>query len=155
MRRLALTGFLTALCLSALPSMTAATSTPGDASDTPVQAAFRGTGVVAYYFHVNVRCQTCLLIEKRSGEVIGKNFGKELQEGVLDWNVVNTQQTGNRHLVSELGLPPRGLVLVAYKDGIPGLRKSLDDVWKHIHGDQSVFEEYVSREVRAFLDHKP
>ena len=155
MRRLVLTGLLAVLCLSGLPSNSAGTSLPGDASGSPAQAVFRGTGVVAYYFHVNVRCQTCLLIEQRSSEVIKKTFGKELQEGVLDWSVVNTQQTGNRRYVTELGLPSRGLVLVAYKDGIPGQRKNLDDVWKYIHGDQNIFDEYLLREVRAFLDQKP
>lgn len=155
MRRLAVTAVLAALCLSPLPSWSAGSSPPGDASGPPAQPSFRGTGVVAYYLHVNVRCQTCLLIEQRSGEVMAKSFGKELQEGVLDWNVVNTQQAGNRHYVTAMGLPPRGLVLVAYKDGVPGQRKTLDDVWQHIYDDRGAFEEYVSREVRAFLDQRP
>lgn len=124
------------------------------ASDTPRDASTPARGVVAYYLHVDVRCQTCLLIEQRSREVLDAAFGRELQDGTLVWNVVNTQQPGNRRSISALGLPARGLVLVEYRGGTPGRHRNLDGVWEHIHGDPAVFRQYLTREVRAFLDDK-
>lgn len=115
----------------------------------------QGTGVVAYYFHVNTRCRTCLSIEQRSGEVIKGSFSKEIQDGILAWRVVNTQEPENRRFTTELGLPSRGLILVAYKDGLPGRWKNLDGVWQKIHGDPDGFQWYVSREVRDFLNVTP
>lgn len=145
--------------LNAVPAGSIANPSPETADPraaVPIEdPAHQGTGVVAYYFHVNARCQTCLLIEQRSEEVIKGVFGKELQEGALAWRVVNTQQPENRRFTAELRLPSRGLVLVAYQNGNLGRWKNLDGVWQHVHGDPDGFHQYVSREVRDFLALKP
>jgi hypothetical protein len=147
------------LFLGAVSARSADIPAPGppdpSAVVSPEAFSFKGIGVVAYYFHVNARCQTCLLIEKRSGEVIKDAFIKELQEGILDWRAVNTQQSENRRFIADLRLPSRGLVLVAYMDGTPGRWKNLESVWQLVHGDQVAFQQYVSREVCDFLDVKP
>ena len=158
-RRLVVLAGLGLLFLGAVAARSAGTPTPGPpgppAAASPARAPGTGTGVVAYYFHANLRCQTCLLIEQRSGEVIEQAFGKELQEGLLAWNVVNTQVAGNGRFAAELGLPSRGLVLVAYREGNPVRSKNLEGVWELVHGDPAAFRQYVSGEVRGFLDPKP
>jgi len=147
------------LFLGAVSARSAGIPAPGPsdppAAVSPEASSFKGTGVVAYYFHVNARCQTCLLIEQRSGEVIKDAFSKDLQEGILAWKAVNTQQPENRRFTADLRLPSRGLVLVAYTNGTPGRWKNLENVWQLVHGDQVVFQLYVSREVRDFLEVKP
>jgi len=147
------------LFLGAVLARSAGIPAPGPsdppAAVSPEASSFKGTGVVAYYFHVNARCQTCLLIEQRSGEVIKDAFSKDLQEGILAWKAVNTQRPENRRFTADLRLPSRGLVLVAYTNGTPGRWKNLENVWQLVHGDQVVFQQYVSREVRDFLDVKP
>jgi hypothetical protein len=145
--------------LGAVSARCAGVPSPGSsdppAAVSPEASSFKGSGVVAYYFHVNARCQTCLLIEQRSGEVVKDAFDKELKEGILDWKAVNTQQPENRRFTADLRLPSRGLVLVAYMNGTPGRWKNLESVWQLVHGDQVLFQQYVSREVRDFLDVKP
>lgn len=158
-RRLVALGCLGLLFLGSVAARSAGTPTPGPsdppAAASPARTPGSGTGVVAYYLHANLRCQSCLLIEQRSGEVIEQAFGKELQEGLLAWNVVNTQVPGNGRFATALGLPSRGLVLVAFREGNPERWKNLDGVWELVHGDPVAFRAYVSGEIRRFLEPKP
>jgi hypothetical protein len=110
------------------------------------------TKVIAYYFHVNARCQTCLLIEQRSHDVITGGFAREFEAGSLEWRVVNTQRPENRSVLTELKLPSRGLILLEYRAGTPGRWQNLDGVWERVHGSEAEFSAYVSGSVRAFVD---
>lgn len=104
------------------------------------------TGVVAYYFHGNVRCPTCRKIESLSREAIETGFGDALRDGQLQWRTVNVEEPGNEHFVKDYALTTRSLVLVDSR----GQWKNLDQVWQLI-GNPPAFVQYVQDELRTFL----
>ena len=55
--------------------------------------------VIAYYFHTNTRCSTCVKIEQYSHEAIELGFPYELKNGTLELRVVNYEQPENRHFM--------------------------------------------------------
>ncbi len=110
-----------------------------------------GRNVVAYYFHGNVRCQSCVDIERFSDEAIHEGFPKELESGLLKYEVVNIQKPENQHYFGDYELSSWALVLVEYKDGKQARWKNAEKVWEYVLGDPSKFHDYVKEEVRDFL----
>lgn len=151
----ALLGFvLVSLGYVALRSMRASQGPPVAAATvapaTPEEAARSGDRVVAYYFHVTVRCTTCRAIEANSNAVIQERFAEDLSSGRLLWRLINVQRPENRHFIQDYQLVTRSLVLVRFEEGRPREHKVLHDTWELV-GEPAAMQDYVAREVREFL----
>jgi hypothetical protein len=105
------------------------------------------TKVIAYYFHVTVRCTTCRMIESYSREVVEQKFGADIAKGRLQYKLVNLQLPENRHFVKDYQLFTKSLVLVRFDKGKQTEYKVLNDTWELV-GDKSAMQAYVEREVR-------
>ena len=108
------------------------------------------TKVIAYYFHVTVRCTTCRMIESYSREVVEQKFGADIAKGRLQYKLVNLQLPENRHFVKDYQLFTKSLVLVRFDKGRQAEYKVLNDTWELV-GDKSAMQGYVEREVRDYL----
>ena len=107
-------------------------------------------GVVAFYFHGNVRCATCKKIEAYSDEAVHSGFAESLEDGALAWRVVNIDEPENRHFVQDFQLVTRSVVLAEYRDGRVVRWENLDKVWQLVRSKDS-FVDYVQNETREFL----
>ena len=107
-------------------------------------------GVVAFYFHGNVRCATCKNIEAYADEAIHSGFAGSLEDGDLAWQVVNIDEPENRHFVQDFQLVTRSVVLVEYRDGQAVRWENLDKVWQLVRS-KDLFVEYVQSETQEFL----
>jgi hypothetical protein len=130
-------------------SLQAATLEPKDPT-TPSARAEDDSKIIAYYFHVNVRCTTCRTIEAYSKEVIYQRFAKEIASGRMEWRLVNVQTPENRHFVQDYQLFTKSLVLVLHKGGQQKEYKVLNDTWELV-GDKAAMQGYVEKEVRNYL----
>lgn len=106
--------------------------------------------VIAYYFHVTVRCITCRTIESYSKEAIDRGFPEELKKGVIEWRPVNVQLLENRHFIQDYRLFTRSLVLVKVKDEKQVEWRNLQKVWELV-GDKEAFLRYVRANVTTYL----
>jgi hypothetical protein len=106
--------------------------------------------VIAYYFHTNTRCSTCMKIEAYSHEAIEKGFPEELKNGTLEMKVVNYEQPENRHFMLDYKLVSKSLVLVNVVSGKQTEWRNLKLVWQ-LTGRKDAFLNYVRQEVRGFL----
>lgn len=106
--------------------------------------------VTAYYFHGDFRCASCKKIEDYSKAAISEGFVNELKDGRLEFDVVNVDESSNRHFIRDYSLVTKSLVLVL-KDGEREVRfKNLDLVWQLL-GSREKFVQYVQDEVKIFL----
>jgi hypothetical protein len=106
--------------------------------------------VIAYYFHTNTRCSTCIKIEAYSKEAIEKGFPDELKKGTLELRVVNYENPENRHFMQDYKLVSKSLVLVNMVDGKQTEWANLKIVWQ-LTGRKDAFLNYVRKEVRSYL----
>ncbi len=106
--------------------------------------------IIAYYFHVTVRCQTCLAIETYSEEAIKQEFASEIAAGKIEWRSVNVQLPENRHFVKEYKLFTRSLVYVLTKNGEQVKYKVLDRTWQLV-GNEKWLKNYVKKEMDKYL----
>jgi hypothetical protein len=124
-----------------------AVQTPAQTAQAPAAAPSR---IIAYYFHVTVRCTTCKTIEAYSREAILSHFKDDLDRGRLEWRVVNVQLPENRHFVKDYQLFTKSVVLVHIANGKQQSYKILNDIWELV-GDKARFQAYIDKEVRGYL----
>jgi hypothetical protein len=139
------------ICLLALGSI-AAVSIPALNVQAQQAAAVQPDAhkVVAYYFHTNTRCSTCIKIEQYSHEAIEQGFPEELKNGMLEMRVVNYEQPENKHFMQDYKLVSKSLVLVNMVNGKQTGWVNLKLVWQ-LTGRKDAFLNYVRREVRNYL----
>jgi len=101
-----------------------------------------GDRIMAYYFHGNVRCQTCRTIEAYAEEAIKTGYPQEIASGKIQWRAVNIEEPTNEHFVKDFSLVTRSVVLVHVKDGSQAEWKRLDKVWNLVHNKQA-FVDYI------------
>jgi hypothetical protein len=108
-------------------------------------------GVVAFYFHGNVRCATCKKIEAYADEAVHSGFPEAFEEGALAWRVVNIDDEGNKHFIQDFQLVTRSVVLAEFRDGDVVRWQNLDKVWQLVR-DKERFVSYVQDGTKAFLE---
>ena len=107
-------------------------------------------GLVAYYFHGNVRCPTCRSIETQSHDAVTSRFADELADGRLVWQVVNYETPADAHYVDEYEIVAPTVVLSQRHAGEQTEWRSLDRVWELV-SDPPAFAQYVEQEVQDML----
>ncbi|MHC4500996.1 MAG: nitrophenyl compound nitroreductase subunit ArsF family protein [Planctomycetota bacterium] len=106
--------------------------------------------VVVYYFHSTARCPTCRKFESYSDELIRQEFAQQLSDGRLEWRVVNVDEPGNKHFVTDYKLYTKSIVLVKDQPGKPPQWKNLEKIWQLVH-DKQAFVKYIKDEIAQYL----
>jgi len=128
------------------PEARPAASTPK--SEEPASATT--DKIIAYYFHGNVRCSTCNTIEAYTHEAIRSGFADLIEQGRIEWRVLNYQKPDNKHFQKDFNLVAPMVVLATMHDGAPAKHKVLEQVWMLVD-DKKAFLDYVQDETRAYL----
>jgi hypothetical protein len=122
----------------------------GDVAAPAMAVAAAESETIVYYFHGNVRCATCRTIEAYADEAVHAAFAAELEDGTLEWRVVNIDEPANRHFIQDFQLVTRSVVLAEYRDGTVVRFENLDKVWQLVR-DKERFLDYVQGATRVFL----
>jgi hypothetical protein len=110
-----------------------------------------GHKVIAYYFHGNQRCPTCLAIERQAREALDEAFPEAFRSGVLEWRAVNIDESANSHFVREYELTSSTVVLAEIRGGRQESWRRLDRVWELVR-DELKFKAYVEAEAAVILE---
>jgi hypothetical protein len=106
--------------------------------------------VIAYYFHTNTRCDTCIKIEAYSHEAIEEGFKSAIKDGTLELRVVNYEEPQNRHYIKDYKLVSKSLILVNLVEGKQTEWTNLKLVWTLVKSKEA-FLNYVRGEVKDYL----
>jgi len=118
---------------------------PNESSLEPVASK-----VVVYYFYGTARCPKCRKFESFSNEALHEAFTDALNNGHLEWRVVNIDEPENKHFVSDYQLYSKSIVIVKMQDGKQTAWKNLKRIWELV-GDKRAFVKYVQDEVNIYL----
>jgi hypothetical protein len=141
------------MVLAAVAAFAFSVLTPGVSAEEPDKGAMSGAiadGVVAIYFHGNVRCATCKKIESYADEAVQSGFPEALEEGDLVWRVINIDEADNTHFIQDFQLVTKSVVLAEYREGEVVRWENLDKVWQLVR-DKDRFADYIQSETREFL----
>jgi hypothetical protein len=107
--------------------------------------------VIVYYFHGNFRCASCAQIERYAKEVIESGFADQIKSGLVSFQAVNVEKSGNQHFVQDYQLYTKAVVLSLQRDGKEIRFKNLDKVWEYLR-DRKRFDDYVRSGVSEYLE---
>ena len=110
--------------------------------------------VIAYYFHGDKRCRTCLAIEAYTKEAIESGFGDRIESGELELRIVNVDEPQNEHFIEDYGLTTKSVIIAEFRGGVEQRWKNLDKIWEYV-GDKEVFLDYVRGETEAYIGGGP
>ncbi len=106
--------------------------------------------VVVYYFHGDMRCNTCRTIESYTKEAINTGFAEELESGRLEWRVVNVEDAGNEHFIDDYELSTRTVVLSELSNGQEVRWTKLEKVWQLVK-NKDEFIDYINENTGTYL----
>lgn len=109
--------------------------------------------VIAYYFHGNVRCGTCIKLEEYSQEALTAAFSEELGSGALVWRPVNFDEDENEHFIEDYQLYTKAVILSRMEGDIETGWMNLDKIWELVN-DHDKYVTYVKIETQAFMNPK-
>ena len=138
MMRVRLSIFLALVLMLALPVPFAAADDAGSPT------------YVATYFLTNIRCPSCVTIERLSSETILEEFSGQIDSGLLTWRTVNIDEDGNYHYVKDYGLYTKSVIISEQVNGKEIRWKNLPKVWEYI-GNEGKFRQYIVEEITAFM----
>ncbi len=107
--------------------------------------------IIAYYFHGNRRCPSCMKIEAYTGQAIDSAFEKMLEDGSVEWAIINTDEKGNEHYMKDYKLYTKSVVISKVEDGKEIDWKNLDQVWTLL-GKEKEFKKYIVTEIESFME---
>ena len=104
--------------------------------------------LVVYYFHGNMRCTTCKMIEQYTKEALDNFFPNELKTKAIVFKAVNVELQGNEHFVKDYDLTTRSVVLVKYNADKKLKWENLKEVWSLVRSKPD-FMNYIQKEVKT------
>ncbi|HIJ66434.1 MAG TPA: hypothetical protein HPP77_10840 [Candidatus Hydrogenedentes bacterium] len=129
----------------------AESETPGESS-AATDAGPRA--VIAYYFHGDKRCATCLKLEAYAQEALAQHFADDLKNGRLEWKVVNVNEPGNAHFIEDFQLVAKSVVLVALEGERQVESRNLGRIWDLVR-DKPAYIEYIRKNTEELLKAGP
>ncbi len=108
------------------------------------------TRFLATYFLTNIRCPSCLTIERLTAETIQAEFAEELGAGLLEWRTINIDGEGNFHYVKDYKLYTKSVIISEKVRGEEVRWKNLPKVWELL-GNEEKFRKYLKEEIVSFM----
>jgi len=134
------------------PTEVAAVPQPGEAPVGEEKATIEvKPKLVAYYFHGDFRCKTCLAMERYAREAIEETFAEQLKRGAVEWRAVNYDQPENAHYIKTYDLSASAVVVAATVDGTPVYWRNLGRIWDLV-GDEFGYKAYIINEVEEMME---
>lgn len=136
----------------ASPAQKAAEETPkAPDQKADVQQKQEGIKTIVYYFHGNVRCPSCKLLEEYSEEAVKQGFPGEISSGKMEFRSINVDEEPNRHFITDYQLVSRSVVVSRIENGKEAEWKNLDRIW-NLFRDHDKFIEYVRDETKKVME---
>jgi len=114
-------------------------------------SSYPGRAILAVYFHGNIRCATCLEIEKMARDTVTSEFAGESGSGGVSWAAVNYDVPENDRYISEFQLQAPSLILMEVENGKVLRWKILDGTWDLVN-DRYALSKYVFDETADFIN---
>jgi ABC-type Fe3+-hydroxamate transport system substrate-binding protein len=111
------------------------------------------TKIIVYYFHGNMRCTSCKLIERYTKESVKTKYADEIKKGLVELRAVNVEKGNNSHFIKDYQLVSRSVVVSRVENGEEKEWKRLDKVWRLLN-NEAKFYEYIYTNIESLIKGK-
>lgn len=105
--------------------------------------------IIVYYFHGNVRCETCHKLESYAKESLDTFFADDIKTGKIQWKPTNVDTAGNEHFIKDYQLVTKSVIVSRVQDGQQIAWKNLDQIWDLV-SDKDKYLAYIHQSITAF-----
>ncbi len=123
--------------------MAASQSPPVAEKGQPADVGLPLNGKVVTYFTGDVRCPSCLKIEKLTRQTVETRFTQQLQSGTLVFRTLNVDEPEHKHFVDDYQLVSKTVIVSVRENGREIGFENLTDVWLKLN-DPVEFENYLA-----------
>ena len=105
---------------------------------------------IVYYFHSNIRCETCNTLEDFTKDAVMKYFSKEIEETSIELKIVNIDEKDNEQYIKKYDLYMQTVILLKIVNGKEIKFKTLDKIWDLVEDKEKYFL-YIDQEIKEFM----
>lgn len=103
------------------------------------------------YFHGKQRCITCNAIEKRTKEVIDKDFAQQLKDGKIVFKVIDISTKEGEKIADKYEVTWSSLYINKWKDGKEAKNNMTDFGFSYAKGSPDVFKAGIKKKIDELL----
>ena len=107
--------------------------------------------LVVYYFHGNVRCDTCRKLETLAKESLDTFFADDLKTGRIKWAPTNVDTPGNEHFIKDYQLVTKSVIVSKIVDGRQVAWQNLDLIWQLV-AEKEKYLAYIREGITDFAN---
>jgi hypothetical protein len=100
-----------------------------------------------YYFHPSERCPIDQSIEEITRKLMQTDFGKPIREGLLKFQVINTDDPANAKTVSKFTINAQALYLVTFPGGKEKQNDLTEFAFSTAHSNPGKFKSVLKQDV--------
>lgn len=100
-----------------------------------------------FYFHGNIRCQTCNTFEKLTRDTLHSYFADQLAGGDVQLKIINKDLPENEHFVADFQLTSNSVVVQKGEQ-----YKNLEEIWELVRQSDAAFKSFLAQEIQAMLE---
>lgn len=117
---------------------------------TSLPSSAQESKTIVYYFWKKPRCVSCVNLENYTKEAVEENFSKNVNEGKIEYKIVDFSLNENKHFGKKYGLYTKTVILSKVENGKEVKSKNLAQIWMKLR-DKSAFKNYIKGEVESFI----
>jgi len=107
--------------------------------------------IIVYYFKTTNGCASCTYVENYTDEALKTGFKKQMDDGTIDWKIVNLDNPENKHYIQDYQLSFKSVIVAEFEDGKQTRWKNLEMVWR-LYKNKPAFLTFVQDEVKTYLE---
>ncbi len=107
----------------------------------------KNPNIIVYYFHTTQRCSSCIKIEKYTKEALQESFAKEIEKGIIELKVLNTDEKPNKHYIKDYNLYTKSIIISVLSKGKETKWGNLEKIWFYLN-DEKEFKNYIKTEIK-------
>ena len=100
-----------------------------------------------YYFHPSERCPIDQSIEEITRKLMQTDFGKQIKEGTLKFQVINTDDPANAKTVNRFIINAQALFLVTFPGGKEKQNDMTEFAFSTAHSNPGKFKSVLKQDV--------
>lgn len=104
-----------------------------------------------YYFHPSERCPIDQSIEEITRKLMQTDFGKQIKEGTLKFQVINTDDPANAKTVNRFIINAQALFLVTFPGGKEKQNDMTEFAFSTAHSNPGKFKSVLKQDVMDAL----
>lgn len=106
-----------------------------------------------YYFHATNRCPTCNSIEANIKQVLESNFKNEVEQGIVNFTVLNVEDEANKTLAEKFQATGASLHLIDIENGTEKDNDLTDYAFSYSRNKTDFFLKGMQDTISYFINH--